>query len=209
MTASATIWSLHKYAYIPDFHLDKTQFANYNAIFVSEFMRCLARGNAVVGAIDTRLDELLPPIRYLPYFMLFVSLFYMMLYSLLLSHVLGSSKFLSLVGVLLAAGVYYSGIFAFAYGVAYYSDQGTKCQKVAADLATSSTFGDRLSRFADESLRPRIGEEVLGAKLLDVEVENKSLIAIFQAPASIASVEALKTTLNHTYALSSGRSALS
>src|SRR5262249_40873046 len=50
--ASATVWLLHKVAYIPDFHLDKTQFDNFEAIWTSEFLRCLDRVSAVFAALD-------------------------------------------------------------------------------------------------------------------------------------------------------------
>jgi hypothetical protein len=75
LIASVTVWGLHWSGYIPDFHLDTTRYADFEAIWHNEYFNCLAKENILFGTIYNQFQEVLPPIRYLQFPLFALSLF--------------------------------------------------------------------------------------------------------------------------------------
>jgi hypothetical protein len=119
--ASGTVALLYHFSFIPDFHLDYSNFDNFDQIWQIEYGKCAARANALLEAMYIPLNEIMAPIRYLPVSLVLVTVFYMGVYSYLLGYLLRRSQWTSAVGVVIAAIIYYSALVALGIWMAYHN----------------------------------------------------------------------------------------
>jgi hypothetical protein len=120
-----------------------------------------------------------PPIKYLPLPLVAVTLFYMGIYSYLLSYLLQRCKLATATAVLLAAIVYYGALLGFNFWLYRFAPHAEDCGQEATQVTNVSTSFDQLSRFAGR-LRTYIGTDYDGARLSDVTMERRSIISVFE-----------------------------
>lgn len=207
--ASGTVAALYHFSFIPDFRLDYANFDNFDQIWVIEYGKCAARANALLEAMYIPMNELMPPIRYLPVSLVPVTVFYMGVYSYLLGYLLRKSQWTSAVGVVIAAIIYYSMLGGLGIWMAYSMGGDGACETIATDLTNERTANDQLNRFARQVLLPNVGKYHDGGMLKGIRVEDKSVVIEFAADDTplqvfLANAETTRENFKAVYCKSDG-----
>lgn len=205
LTASVTVWLLHQVGYIPDFHLDRSNFDNFELTQISEYLSCVMEANRVFAALlSIRLDGLMPPIKYLPYCLGSLSVFYMCVYGVLLAYTLHKSLLVSALSVLIAAIVYYGTVAGGALAIGYFAAQSANCMDRATDVANMHTQKHQLELYLQNTVHPRIGRVIGGARLTEAKLDGTSIITVFEVPLGreqvlLDSMEEVRSSLKQAY----------